>query len=457
MTATLPAYNFAYLDEQTKRMIRRAILKAIAIPGYQVPFGSREMPMPYGWGTGGVQVTAVAHRARRRPEGHRPGRRRHHQRGLHPPLLRADRGRRHDHAHERGDHHPDPPPHPRDAAARGPDPRLPGADPRAAALPRAARDRDAQDARARGVRADARQALRGHRAPRSHRHDLRLPGQGRRALPDGPVADPEVRQPEDGHVPGAAAVRRGPREAHLCGAALHAGGEPRLRGPSLRAHALGASPARCAAPPTSTSTRSSSTTPAGACSSARTPTTARRRRLPSRKRRRPRGDRSRDAAARRRGPHQVLRAARRLRRRLARAARGRGAGGGRRVRARARRRCSPALGPARADARQRALPHARRRRARPVRAGRGRAPAAAAHRLGLRAPGRAHGPAHGRVRGRQRRRAPDGGRRAPLRPHPQRGAPTGWPASRSRPTASTIRPRRSRAACGSACRSPATW
>ncbi len=51
-------YNFAYLDEQTKRMIRRAIMKAIAIPGYQVPFASREMPMPYGWGTGGVQVTA---------------------------------------------------------------------------------------------------------------------------------------------------------------------------------------------------------------------------------------------------------------------------------------------------------------------------------------------------------------------------------------------------------------
>jgi alpha-D-ribose 1-methylphosphonate 5-phosphate C-P lyase len=54
----LATYNFAYLDEQTKRMIRRAILKAIAIPGYQVPFASREMPMPYGWGTGGVQVTA---------------------------------------------------------------------------------------------------------------------------------------------------------------------------------------------------------------------------------------------------------------------------------------------------------------------------------------------------------------------------------------------------------------
>lgn len=52
-------YNFAYLDEDTKRMIRRAILKGIAVPGYQVPFASREMPMPYGWGTGGVQVTAA--------------------------------------------------------------------------------------------------------------------------------------------------------------------------------------------------------------------------------------------------------------------------------------------------------------------------------------------------------------------------------------------------------------
>ena len=52
-------YNFAYLDEQTKRMIRRALLKGLAIPGYQVPFASREMPMPYGWGTGGVQVSAA--------------------------------------------------------------------------------------------------------------------------------------------------------------------------------------------------------------------------------------------------------------------------------------------------------------------------------------------------------------------------------------------------------------
>ncbi len=51
-------YNFAFLDERTKKHIRRALLKAVAVPGYQVPFGSREMPFAYGWGTGGVQITA---------------------------------------------------------------------------------------------------------------------------------------------------------------------------------------------------------------------------------------------------------------------------------------------------------------------------------------------------------------------------------------------------------------
>ena len=56
--APLESYTFAYLDETTKRMIRRGLLKAVAIPGYQVPFASREMPMPCGWGTGGIQVTA---------------------------------------------------------------------------------------------------------------------------------------------------------------------------------------------------------------------------------------------------------------------------------------------------------------------------------------------------------------------------------------------------------------
>ena len=52
-------YNFAYLDEQNKRMIRRVLLEAVPIPGSQVPFGGRELPMPYGWGPSGIQVTAL--------------------------------------------------------------------------------------------------------------------------------------------------------------------------------------------------------------------------------------------------------------------------------------------------------------------------------------------------------------------------------------------------------------
>lgn len=50
-------YNFAYFDEGSKKEIRRAILKAVAIPGYQVPFASRELPIARGWGTGGLQLT----------------------------------------------------------------------------------------------------------------------------------------------------------------------------------------------------------------------------------------------------------------------------------------------------------------------------------------------------------------------------------------------------------------
>ena len=50
-------YNFAFLDEGSKREIRRSVLKAVAIPGYQVPFGSRELPIGRGWGTGGIQLT----------------------------------------------------------------------------------------------------------------------------------------------------------------------------------------------------------------------------------------------------------------------------------------------------------------------------------------------------------------------------------------------------------------
>jgi alpha-D-ribose 1-methylphosphonate 5-phosphate C-P lyase len=50
-------YSYAFLDEFAKRELRRKILKAIAIPGYQVPYASREVPMARGWGTGGLQVS----------------------------------------------------------------------------------------------------------------------------------------------------------------------------------------------------------------------------------------------------------------------------------------------------------------------------------------------------------------------------------------------------------------
>jgi alpha-D-ribose 1-methylphosphonate 5-phosphate C-P lyase len=50
-------YAYAFLDEGAKREIRRRILKAVAMPGCQVPFGSREMPIARGWGTGGLQLT----------------------------------------------------------------------------------------------------------------------------------------------------------------------------------------------------------------------------------------------------------------------------------------------------------------------------------------------------------------------------------------------------------------
>ncbi len=49
--------NYGFLDELSKKEIRRSILKAVAIPGYQVPFASREMPIARGWGTGGLQLT----------------------------------------------------------------------------------------------------------------------------------------------------------------------------------------------------------------------------------------------------------------------------------------------------------------------------------------------------------------------------------------------------------------
>ena len=51
------AMPYAYLDERSKREVRRGLLKALALPGRQVPFASREMPVARGWGSGGLQLT----------------------------------------------------------------------------------------------------------------------------------------------------------------------------------------------------------------------------------------------------------------------------------------------------------------------------------------------------------------------------------------------------------------
>ena len=79
------------------------------------------------------------------------------------------------------------------------------------------------DARAGGLRADACEAVRGHRAVRPDLDQLRLSGDGERALSDVAQPDPGVRQSEDGHDAGAATVRRRAGEADLRHPALDAG------------------------------------------------------------------------------------------------------------------------------------------------------------------------------------------------------------------------------------------
>ncbi|NDJ62216.1 MAG: carbon-phosphorus lyase complex subunit PhnJ, partial [Chloroflexi bacterium] len=57
LAAQPQGYSFAFLDSFAKRELRRRMLKAIAVPGYQVPYASRELPIARGWGTGGLQAT----------------------------------------------------------------------------------------------------------------------------------------------------------------------------------------------------------------------------------------------------------------------------------------------------------------------------------------------------------------------------------------------------------------
>lgn len=49
--------SYGFLDASAKRELRRRMLKAIAIPGHQVPYASRDVPIARGWGTGGLQAT----------------------------------------------------------------------------------------------------------------------------------------------------------------------------------------------------------------------------------------------------------------------------------------------------------------------------------------------------------------------------------------------------------------
>lgn len=57
LTRPWEALSYGFLDASAKRELRRRMIKAIAVPGYQVPYASREVPMARGWGTGGLQVT----------------------------------------------------------------------------------------------------------------------------------------------------------------------------------------------------------------------------------------------------------------------------------------------------------------------------------------------------------------------------------------------------------------
>ncbi|MEM9797103.1 MAG: alpha-D-ribose 1-methylphosphonate 5-phosphate C-P-lyase PhnJ [Pseudomonadota bacterium] len=57
LTKPWEAMAYGFLDASAKRELRRAMVKAVCVPGCQMPYASREVPMARGWGTGGLQVT----------------------------------------------------------------------------------------------------------------------------------------------------------------------------------------------------------------------------------------------------------------------------------------------------------------------------------------------------------------------------------------------------------------
>jgi len=57
LTKPWKAMSYGFLDGSAKRELRRKILKSVSVPGCQMPYASREVPMARGWGTGGLQVS----------------------------------------------------------------------------------------------------------------------------------------------------------------------------------------------------------------------------------------------------------------------------------------------------------------------------------------------------------------------------------------------------------------
>ena len=57
LTNPWEAMAYGFLDASAKRELRRTMVKAVCVPGCQMPYASREVPMARGWGTGGLQVT----------------------------------------------------------------------------------------------------------------------------------------------------------------------------------------------------------------------------------------------------------------------------------------------------------------------------------------------------------------------------------------------------------------
>ncbi|MDF0602787.1 alpha-D-ribose 1-methylphosphonate 5-phosphate C-P-lyase PhnJ [Psychromarinibacter sp. C21-152] len=57
LTRPWQAFSYGFLDASAKREMRRKMIKAVAVPGCQMPYASREVPIARGWGTGGLQAT----------------------------------------------------------------------------------------------------------------------------------------------------------------------------------------------------------------------------------------------------------------------------------------------------------------------------------------------------------------------------------------------------------------